>query len=68
MISFAFLHGNNTYRLIQDCRSASEMPASRRVEVRKVPVPACSPSVSPVRPAPLPPEVQNGLTVIPVKS
>ena len=67
-ISFAFLHESNPYRSIHACSSLSEIPELKRVEGRKVPVPACSPSVSPVRPAPLPPEVQKGTTVIPVKS
>ena len=54
--------------LIQSCSSASDMPRVRRVEARNVPVPASSPRASPVRPGPLLPEVQNGITVMPVKS
>ena len=52
----------------QLCSPESDTFAPKRVAGRKVPVPASSPSVSPVRPAPLLAEVQKGITVTPVKS
>ena len=47
-VPFFALHVAHLRLSLHSCSSASETPELKRAEVRKVPVPACSPAVSPV--------------------
>ena len=51
----------------QSVRSAAGTLPSKRFPASQFPLPACFARVSPLAPMSLPPEVQNGMTVLPPK-
>ena len=56
------------YLLIQVFSSSSEIPSSSLSPSSQFPLPACEARLLPLLPIPLPPDVQNGITVLSEKS